>query len=196
MNTKRKSLIRKIIYTILFTILIVCFIFIGNKYTDEDKDKVVSINDYYKNISYEKYEVVRGKKLISLLEEGKHLILVGNKNSEYSKKYIEELTPILEELKIDKIYYYDLINDKAQANSNYYKIIELLEGYLTTTDTSEKNLLSPSFYIIDNGKVKYYNIETVAMKNTDTIESYWNVQTEFNFRLEITTAINKFYLNK
>ena len=103
MNTKRKSLIRKIIYTILFTILIVCFIFIGNKYTDEDKDKIVSINDYYKNISYEKYEVVRGKKLISLLEEGKHLILVGNKNSEYSKKYIEELTPILEELKIDKI---------------------------------------------------------------------------------------------
>ena len=102
----------------------------------------------------------------------------------------------LEELQIYKVYYYDLINDKAQANSNYYEIIELLKGHLTTTDTSENNLLSPSFYIVTNGKVNYYNVETSAMKNTDTIESYWNVQNEFNFRQEISSAINKYYLNK
>lgn len=196
MTTKTKALIRKIIYAILFAAMIFCFIYIGNKYTTDDKDKTVKISDYYQEIDNKYYEVIRGKKLISLLKEGNHLILIGNQKSEYSKKYIQELTTVLEELNIDKVYYYDLINDKAQANSNYYEIIDLLEGHLTTTDSSEKNLLAPSFYIVDNGEVKYYNIETVAMKNTDTIESYWNVQTEFNFRLEVSSAINKFYLNK
>ncbi len=196
MTTKTKALIRKIIYAILFAAMIFCFIYIGNKYTTDDKDKTVKISDYYQDIDNKYYEVIRGKKLISLLKEGNHLILIGNQKSEYSKKYIQELTTVLEELNIDKVYYYDLINDKAQANSNYYEIIDLLEGHLTTTDSSEKNLLAPSFYIVDNGEVKYYNIETVAMKNTDTIESYWNVQTEFNFRLEVSSAINKFYLNK
>jgi hypothetical protein len=122
--------------------------------------------------------------------------MIGNKDSKYSQKYIEELDIILEELEIDKVYYYDLINDKAQANSNYYEIVELLEGHLTTTDTSDNNLLSPSFYIVTDGKVNYYNVETSAMKNTDTIESYWNVQNEFNFKQEISSAINKYYLNK
>lgn len=196
MTTKRKALIRKIIYAILFAAMIFCFIYIGNKYTSNEKDKTITISDYYQNIDDKYYEVIRGKKLISLLKEGNNLILIGNQKSEYSKKYIQELTNILEELNIDKVYYYDLINDKAQANSNYYEIIDLLEGHLTTTDSSEKNLLAPSFYIVDNGEVKYYNTETVAMKNTDTVESYWNVQTEFNFRLEVSSAINKFYLNK
>lgn len=196
MTAKKKALLRKVIYAILFSGMILCFVYIGNKYTKDNKEKVVTISDYYKGIDDKYYEVIRGKKLIDLLKKGNHLILIGNQKSEYSKKYIQELTTIIEELNIDKVYYYDLINDKAQANSNYYEIIELLDGYLTTTDSSDKNLLAPSFYIVDNGKVKYYNIETVAMKNTDTIESYWNIQTEFNFRLEVSSAINKFYLNK
>lgn len=196
MTKKRKALLRKIIYLILFSAMIFCFIYIGNKYTNDDKEKVVQISDYYEGINDKQYEVIRGKRLISLLKEGKHLILIGNQKSEYSQKYIQLLTSIVEELKVDKVYYYDLINDKAQANSNYYDILELLEGHLTTTDSSTKNLLAPSFYIVVNGDVKYYNIETVAMKNTDTVDSYWSVQTEFNFRQEVSSAIEKFYLNK
>ena len=109
---------------------------------------------------------------------------------------MEEVNKIVEELKLEKVHYYDIINDKAQANSNYYEIIELLDGYLTTTDTSDKNLLSPSLYIVDDGKVKYYNTETTAMKNTDTVNDYWTLQQEFNFKQEITEAINKYCLNK
>ncbi len=196
MNRRVKNTIRKIIYIIIFIAMITCFIYLGNKYANDDKQKVITINDYYKNVKKDRYEIVRGAKLISLLKEGNNLIMIGNKDSEYSKKYIEELDMILDELEIDKVYYYDLINDKAQENSNYYEIVELLKGYLTTTDTSENNLLSPSFYIVTDGKVNYYNVETSAMKNTDTIESYWNVQNEFNFRQEISSAINKYYLNK
>ena len=94
-----------------------------------------------------------------------------------------------------EIYYYDIINDKAQANSNYYELVELLDGYLTTTDSSDKNLLSPSLYIIDNGKVKYYNTDTSAMKNTDTAKDYWTLEQEAIFYNELTDAINKYYLN-
>ena len=196
MNPRIKKHLRNFIYAVIFMAMIGCFIYLGNKYANDDKQKVITINDYYKNVKKDRYEIVRGAKLISLLKEGNNLIMIGNKDSEYSKKYIEELDMILDELEIDKVYYYDLINDKAQENSNYYEIVELLKGYLTTTDTSENNLLSPSFYIVTDGKVNYYNVETSAMKNTDTIESYWNVQNEFNFRQEISSAINKYYLNK
>jgi hypothetical protein len=103
---------------------------------------------------------------------------------------------LVEELELKEIKYYDIINDKAQGNSNYYRLVEKLDGYLITTDTSVNNLLSPSFYIIENGKVKYYNAETSAMKNTDTAKDYWNEEKEIEFKTEITNAINKYYLNK
>ena len=103
---------------------------------------------------------------------------------------------VIEELELQDVYYYDIINDKAQANSNYYELIELLDGYLITTDISENNLLAPSLYIIDKGKVKYYNIETSAMKNTDKVNDYWTEEKEIEFKTEISDAINKYYLNK
>lgn len=195
MTQKTKGIIRKIIYTIIFAAMIFSFIYLGNKYAGNSEIKILDINDFYKDIEKENFKVIKGGKFISLFKKGKHIILIGNSKSEYSKKYISEINSIIKELNLKDVYYYDIINDKAQANSNYYQILELLDGYLITTDTSEKNLLSPSLYIIDNGKVKYYNVETSAMKNTDTVEDYWTLQKEFDFKQEVIAAINKYYLN-
>ena len=195
MTTKVKGIIRKIIYAIIFATMIFSFIYLGNKYAGNSEVKVLDINDYYKNIQKENFEVIKGRKFISLFSKGKHIILIGNSKSEYSKKYIEEVNKIITDLELKEIYYYDIINDKAQANSNYYELVELLDGYLTTTDSSDKNLLSPSLYIIDNGKVKYYNTDTSAMKNTDTAKDYWTLEQKTIFYNELTNANNKYYLN-
>ena len=155
MNPRIKKHLRNFIYAVIFIAMIGCFIYLGDKYTTKEAPKI-TITDYYKNVKNNKFKIVKGRELISLLKKGKHLIVIGNKDSDYSKKYMEEINAIVTELEIDKIYYYDLINDKVQGNSNYYEIVELLDGYLVTTDTSRKNLFAPSFYIIDNGKVQTY----------------------------------------
>ena len=196
MTRKTKDIIRKCIYGIIFIAMIAAFIYLGNKYAGNSEIKVLTIKDYYKEIPKDNFKVISGTNFIKKFEKGKHIILIGSSKSEYSQKYIEEVNKIVEEQKLKNVYYYDIINDKAQGNSNYYEIVELLDGYLITTDTSVNNLLSPSLYIIDNGKVKYYNIETSAMKNTDTVKDYWTLQQEFNFKQELTEAINKYYLNK
>ena len=196
MTRKTKDIIRKGIYAIIFIAMLGAFIYLGNKYADNSKVKSLTINDYYKDIQKDNFEVINGTKFIKLFDKGKHIVVIGSSQSEYSQKYIEEINKIVEELKPNKVYYYDIINDKAQGNSNYYRLVEKLDGYLITTDTSVNNLLSPSFYIIENGKVKYYNIETSAMKNTDTVKDYWNEEKEIKFKEEITNAINKYYLNK
>lgn len=198
MSDKTKSIIRKIIYAILFLAMIGAFIYLGEKYASNSEPKVWVISDFYNDldVSNETYEVIRGKKMISLLKDGKSLIFIGSKSSPYSAKYMEELNKVIIDNRISKVYYYDLDNDKGQRNSNYYNIRDLLNGYLTATDDNNSNLLAPSFYIIDGGKVKYYNTDTAAMKNTETVETYWTEQREIAFRQEITEAINKYYLNK
>ena len=193
---KTKGIARKAIYAIVFIAMIASFIYLGNKYAGNSEIKVLDITDFYKDINKENFEVIKGGKFISLFKKGKHIIVIGNSKSEYSQKYMQEINSIVEEVALEDVYYYDIINDKAQANSNYYELIELLDGYLITTDISENNLLAPSLYIIDKGKVKYYNIETSAMKNTDKVNDYWTEEKEMEFKTEISNAINKYYLNK
>ena len=195
MTPKVKSILRKIIYFLLFALMIVAFIVLSEKYADNSKQRVSVISDYYENTKADCYEVISGNKMISLLKSGKNIIFIGSSVSDYSRKYMEELDTIFKNLKIDKVYYYDINNDKSQENSNYYDIKELLNGYLVETDTVSNNLLSPSLYILNDGKVMYYNVETSAMKNTDTVKSYWTPEKEITFSNEITAAISNYYLN-
>lgn len=195
MTPKVKSILRKIIYFLLFALMIVAFIVLSEKYADNSEQRISVISDYYENTKANCYEVISGNKMISLLKSGKNIIFIGSSVSDYSIKYMEELDAIFKNLKIDKVYYYDINNDKSQENSNYYDIKELLNGYLVETDTVSNNLLSPSLYILNDGKVMYYNVETSAMKNTDTVKSYWTPEKEITFSNEITAAISNYYLN-
>ena len=196
MDTKTKSIIRKIVYTILFGLMIFAFIYLSEKYEENSQAKELSIKEYYNlDVKESRYEIINGSKMIDLINNGKNIIIIGRYTSDWSKKFFIEMNDILNELNIDKVYYYDLNNDKSQKNSNYYKIKELLKGSLTTTDGSNSNLLAPSFYIIIDGDVKYYNVDTVAMKNTIEIDDYWNDAKVYSFKNEIINAINKYYLN-
>lgn len=193
---RRKGLLRKAIYLVLFIALGVCFVLISEKYKDNSKPDIIEISDYYEGLNDKQYTVIGGGKFINLLEnDGKHLVVIGNHKSEWSKYYVEELDKVIEVSDIKNVYHYDINNDKAQLNSNYYAIVNLLKGSLVTTDGTDSNLLAPSFYIIKDGKVLYYNTDTVAMKNTEKPFKYWTEEKKQEFNTEITNAINKYYLN-
>ena len=193
---RKKGLIRKAIYLVLFLILGACFVLISEKYKDNSKQQIIEISDYYEGLNDKQYEVIGGTKLINVLKsDEKTLIVIGNHDSKWSKYYVEELDKVIENTNIKKVYHYDINNDKAQLNSNYYEIVNLLKGSLVTTDGTDSNLLAPSFYIVKDGKVLYYNIDTVAMKNTEKPSKYWSEEQKQEFNEEITEAINKYYLN-
>lgn len=193
---RKKGLLRKAIYLVLFIITGVCFVLISEKYKDNSKPDIIEISDYYEDLDDKQYEVIGGGKLIELLKkDSKNIVVIGSYKTEWSKYYVEELDKVIENSNIKKVYHYDINNDKAQLNSNYYAIVNLLKGSLVETDGTESNLLAPSFYIIDNGKVLYYNVDTTAMKNTDKPKDYWTDETKEEFKNEITNAINKYYLN-
>lgn len=196
MNPKIKKIIRKIVYGILFGSMIFAFIFLSEKYASNSEVKEITIADYYTDLTSNKFTILRGYEFISHVKKNKNIVLIGSSSSIYSQKYVAEIDEIISEIEaINSIYYYDLANDKNQNNASYYEIKELLSGSLVTTDGTQNNLLAPSFYIIDKGKVLYYNIETVAMKNTDKVSDYWTEEKERTFKDEIIRAINKYYLN-
>ena len=200
---KDKNIVRKVIYIILIALVLFCFIEISKKYSSNTEEQVINFSDYYPEENNDYIKVINGNETIRKIKKGRQIIFIGDSDSKWSVAYASELNRLLNNLgregiitKDDEIYYYDLAQDKEQKNSKYYDLRTMLKGALVTTDASENNLLSPVLYIIEEGEVKYYNIATVAMKNTDDIEDYWTEEKELMFDEEITTAIIKYYLNK
>lgn len=194
--TNKKKWIKKVVYAVLFIAMIGAFIYLSEKYKSNADDPVRVITDYYDlKLDKDRYTIITGGGFINLIQHGRSIIIVGSKTSSWSKEFVKQLDIALTEAEVDQVYYYDINNDKSQKNSNYYKIKELLNGSLTTTDGSKSNLLAPSLYIIIDGEVKYYNVDTVAMKNTIQVEDYWKEEKKLAFRKEVKEAITKYYLN-
>lgn len=199
---KKNCLVRKLIYFILFALIICGFLGISKKYANNHLEQVVLFSDYYPNETKSYFQVINGNETARKIKKGHHIIFIGNSDSKWSVAYAKELNRLFNNLvndkvlsKDDNIYYYDLANDKYQKNSKYYDIRRYLKGALVTIDNDENNLLTPVLYIVKDGEIEYYNINTVAMKNSDEIEDYWTEEHELMFEEEITEAIQKYYLN-
>lgn len=203
MEPKQNSIVRKIIYYLLFALIIFAFLQISKRYENVHTDQIIKFSDYYPNERLSHFKVINGNEAIRKIKKGKHIIFIGNSSSKWSISYAYEINKLFNNLvdaKVlsanDNIYYYDLANDKSQKNSKYYDLRRYLKGALVTTDTTDNNLLSPVLYIVDEGEIEYYNISTVAMKNRDDVDDYWTEERELMFEEEITEAIQKYYLNK
>jgi len=193
-RSNRSALIRKFIYLCLFATIIGAFVYLSKKYETTPEEETISFSNYYNGIDTDKYNIIKANTLLKQLKTGKYIIFIGNSSSRWSEAYAYILTECLEELNI-RISYYDLDSDKSQKNSNYYKIRERLKNHLVSTDDNDSNLLAPSLYIVDNGKIKYYNIATSAVKNTTKIEEYWTNYNKESFKREIKNNIKRYYLN-
>ena len=65
------------------------------------------MNDILKGLNDKQYTVIGGIKFINLLEnDGKHLVVIGNHKSEWSKYYVEELDKVIEVSDIKNVYHY------------------------------------------------------------------------------------------
>ena len=186
--------LRKIVYLCLFALIMGAFVYLSKKYEAPQEEKVIEFSSYYEGIETDKFNIIKANTLLKQLKNGKYIIFIGNHTSSWSEAYAYILTECLEELNI-RISYYDLDSDKSQKNSNYYKIRERLKNHLVSTDDNDSNLLAPSLYIVDNGKVKYYNVATSAVKNTTKIEEYWTNYNKESFKREIKKNIKRYYLN-
>lgn len=182
---------RRSIYILLYLGIIGIFIFIGTR-----DYKVKSYNNDHERFSYEYknipenncFEYLNSTELIELLKNGTGLIFMGDALNEWSETYAKYLYEASKTYNIDKIYYYDARKVKELKNSNYYAIINELDGNLITTDTSNDNLFTPSLYAVKNGEIIFYDNTSSVVKNNENPTSFWTTDKVATFNEAIYNA--------
>ena len=182
-KNRKKKKITKIDYFNfgLIFLLLICFVIIGkqNYHKDENNKVVESVqseilgknNVFVKSSANDVYKKI---------ESGNALVFFGISNSKNSDYYAKAVDEAAKDLEIKEVLYYDVLDDRKNSNGTYGLIIEYLNDYLEKDDMGKVFLHTPSFLIIKDNKVIYFDsLERIKANISD--DEYW---TTYNYSLK------------
>ena len=190
-----KSTEQMIVSIILFVLFIVGFIFIGtmdfSKKEVNDNEKFAS--EYKDVIDKDNvYTYVNSQDAYVEIKKDDVLILFGIKNSEWVGYYANILNSVAKDNNIDKIYYYDITEDRDNKNATYQSIVNYLSDYITHLDDGTINLYGPTFFAKKAGKVIYFDDSNAFISGNISASDYWNEYQTNLQKLTLNTVLNDY----
>ncbi len=187
-----KNKTQMIIYGILFVLIIFAFIYIGNKtYQYDETDNIIFHAEYDMVPSDNIYDYIDAREVLKVLDENA-VILFGHTSSIWTENVAYLLNEVAMESNVDKIYFYDVYDDRAINNGNYELITEKIASYLYTDDLGKKDINVPLILIIKDGLVTYSFDELSLVKGNVTPEEYWNSYNTNLFKTNLVSAFEYF----
>lgn len=170
----KKTVIQVSMVVLLVGAMFAMFFFFNSK--KEDSDAVRFANDY-PSVSKDNIFTYRtGEEIVKILEHGSGVVFLGFKECGWCQAY----APILNETAInegmEKIFYFDIKEDRANNTSVYQKIVSLLKDYLDFDDEGNERIFVPDVTFVNNGEIVGHNNDTSsATVETDGEPTlYWN----------------------
>ena len=167
-----KNKTEKIIYFILFGVMLFLFIYLGNKSYNGVEDNVLFANEFKELDEYNVYKYAKARDIYLAMEKDL-VVLFGFKSNKWTGYMASLLNSAAKKAKIDEVYYYDFLDDRGNNNGNYELIVNKLDGLVSVNDRGKKELYAPAVLIIKDGKIIYFDDETSFMKGDISPSSYW-----------------------
>ena len=170
-----KSKAQMIIYIILYIICIGLFVVIGNmNYKDSSETEAKKFSNIYKNIAEDNlYVFASASDVLNIVNGRSGVILLGFPKNKWTSYYAEYLNDVGKVVGLDKIYYYDFLDDRDESNGTYETLVNKLNVYTPVNDEGVTDLAAPTVLVVKNGEVIAYFDETSIIKGNTTPEDYY-----------------------
>lgn len=172
---KKNNKILYIIIGILAVIALVVGFYVGyNSEINKETDAVKFASEY--SVSEDNVFVYKTLEEINkIIENGTGLIFLGFPECPWCRGYAPIINEIAKQEKLEKVYYFNIKQDRADNTELYQKTVKLLEENLRYDEEGNRRIYAPSLIAVKNGKVvgfddtRYWN-----NKNYETPEDFWN----------------------
>ena len=109
-----------------------------------------------------------------ILENGTGVVYLGFPECPWCRGYIPYLNEVAINEHLDKIYYFNILNDRKNNTSGYKKTVQLLNDYLKYDNEGNKRIYVPAVIAVNNGKIVGFDDESsFDTKGYETPEEYW-----------------------
>lgn len=121
-----------------------------------------------------KFVYANAEETIDILENGTGVVYLGFPECKWCGKYVVYLDEVAKDKNVDKIYYYNIREDRSNNTDTYKKIVELLDGYLENDEDGNPRIYVPAVVFVNNGSIVGFDdessLDTLGFSNPS---DYW-----------------------
>lgn len=186
MNKKVKYIILGVLL-LLIASLVVYFVFIKK---DNNTDNI-KFSKEYTSVSKDNVFVYRSKdEIINILEHGTGIVYLGYPECPWCMTYVPLLNEIAKNEGIEKIYYYNIREDRKNNTEFYQKVVSILNDYLNYDEEGKKRIFVPNVTFVKKGKIIFNDNET-SLISEGTPSEYWTEEKKTLFNEKFRKNINE-----
>lgn len=186
MNKKVKYIILGVLL-LLIASLVVYFVFIKK---DNNTDNI-KFSKEYTSVSKDNVFVYRSKdEIINILEHGTGIVYLGYPECPWCMAYVPLLNEIAKNEGIEKIYYYNIREDRKNNTEFYQKVVSILNDYLNYDEEGKKRIFVPNVTFVKEGKIIFNDNET-SLISEGTPSEYWTEEKKKLFNEKLRKNINE-----
>lgn len=172
--------------------LILSYFFLIKK--DDNKiDDAKKFKSEYTNVTSDNPFVYRNvDQIINILEKGTGVVYLGFPECPWCQAYVPYVEEVAKKVGIDKVYYFNIKDDRKNNTEEYQKIVKILDVYLSNDDEGNKRIYVPAIIIVQNGKIVEFDDETSKdTKGYKTPEEYWKNENLDALKTKLEKSFNE-----
>ncbi len=171
---------KKILIIIGAIILLGVILYLAVSTNNKKEQNITNDNERfaneYKTVTKDNVFVYRDiNEIINILEKGTGVVYLGFPECPWCKAYVTYLNEVAKEQDVEKVYYYNILEDRKNNTKEYQKIIELLGDYVANDEEGNKRIYVPMVIGVNKGQIVGFDDETAwDTKGYETPEDYWS----------------------
>ena len=152
----------------------------------------------YNTVDENNYFVYRNiDEITKILENGTGVVYLGFPECPWCQAYVPILNEVADIEGLEKIYYFNILEDRKNNTKEYQKIVELLHDYLQYDDEGNKRLYVPAVIFVSKGEVVGFDDEiSYDTKGFEKPEEYWTKEEISKLKHKLTENMNKVLDNR
>lgn len=175
MKKKNIILIALTVIALIIISSLIILVLSNNKPKEKINEDAKRFSKEYTEIEKNNVFVYRSiDKIINILKNGTGIVYLGFPECPWCQTYVKYLNDVAKDSAIEKIYYYNIRQDRNDNTEEYQEIVSILKDYLQNDEEGNKRIYVPSLIAVKKGEIVGFDDETAwDTKGFKTPAEYW-----------------------
>ena len=183
-------------YIIIGAILLL--VIVGTLFLTQRKDEETDAQKFakeYTEVGEDNVFVYRdAEEIINMLKHGTGVVYLGFPECPWCQTYVKYLNEVANEVGVEKIYYYNILEDRTNNTEEYQEIVLLLKDVLQYDDEGNSRVYVPNVSFHINGEIIGNDCETSKdTKGFSSPEEYWTNEEVTELKNTLTEYMEEVY---
>ena len=190
MERKKKITVGLIVLAFLLLLLGGMYIFSKNSEGDEDKkeERVISdsirFSEEYSEVADNNVFVYRDiNQIKNIFENGTGVVYLGFPECPWCQRYVKYLDEVAKEKGVEKIFYFNIRQDRTDNSDEYQTLVSELGEYLSHDDEGNPRIYVPDISFVVAGEVIGHDNETSM--ESGSVDEYWTEDKIENLKVRL-----------